>query len=150
MCVGPPRTEPIGLQLVRTAREVSRAFDDALAGVDGSLPVWLILWSLKSGHHETQRGIAQAVGIEGPTLTHHLNRLAGEGLVSRRRLPENRRVQRVELTEAGEAAFFRMLTVVRSFDQELRRGLSKDEQTALEHLMRRLRRNVAGDEEDAL
>src|ERR1035437_4963471 len=44
----PPARPPIGLQLTRTARSVSRAFDDALAEAGGSLPVWLVLISLKS------------------------------------------------------------------------------------------------------
>ena len=107
-----PTTEPIGLQLTRTAKAVSRAFDDALAEVGGSLPTWLVLVSLKSRTHGAQRELAAAVGIEGPTLTHHLNRMEASGLVTRRRDPANRRVHRVELTEAGEATFARLLEAV--------------------------------------
>jgi MarR family transcriptional regulator, transcriptional regulator for hemolysin len=149
LTVRPPRTEPVGLELVRTARTVSRAFDEALAGVGGSLPTWLILLSLKSGQHATQREIARAVGVEGPTLTHHLHRLEREGLVTRTRLPDNRRVQRVELTEAGEAAFFRMLGAVQAFDQRLRRGVSKARLAALQELLGQLRLNVGAHEEGA-
>jgi MarR family transcriptional regulator for hemolysin len=144
-----PGTEPIGLELVRTARLVSRAFDDALAEAGGSLPSWLILLSLKTGRHETQRELAEAVGVEGPTLTHHLNRLESEGLVSRSRLPDNRRVQRVALTESGEAAFFRMLETVRKFDHRLREGLSQQRLAALQELLGQLRVNVSESKEDA-
>ena len=38
-----PDVPPIGLELARTARTVSRAFDAALAAAGGSTPVWLIL-----------------------------------------------------------------------------------------------------------
>src|ERR1700726_4966703 len=100
-----PARTPIGLQLARSAKAVSRAFDDALAEAGGSLPVWLILVSLKGQAHGAQRQLAEAVGIEGPTLTHHLNRMENAGLVTRRRDPANRRVHQVELTDAGEAAF---------------------------------------------
>jgi MarR family transcriptional regulator for hemolysin len=144
-----PGTEPIGLELVRTARLVSRAFDDALAEAGGSLPSWLILLSLKTRRHETQRELAEAVGVEGPTLTHHLNRLESEGLVSRSRLPDNRRVQRVELTESGEAAFFRMLGTVREFDHRLREGVSQQRLAALQELLGQLRFNVSESKEDA-
>lgn len=140
--MGPPTTEPIGLQLARTAKLVSRAFDDALGEAEGSLPMWLILVSLKSQQHGAQRKLAQAVGIEGPTLTHHLNRMENAGLVTRRRDPKNRRVHLVELTEAGEAAFHRLLATVRAFDRRLRTGFTAEELAALGGILERLRANV--------
>ena len=42
-----PARLPIGLHLAQVAKVVSRAFDDALAEAGGSLPVWLVLISLK-------------------------------------------------------------------------------------------------------
>src|SRR6266508_1024195 len=107
--MGPPAIEPIGLQLTRTARLVSRAFDQALESAGCSLPFWLILVSLKSQRHGAQRALAEAVGIEDATLTHHLNRMDKAGLVTRERDPDNRRVHKVELTKAGEALFDRCL-----------------------------------------
>ncbi len=140
--MGPPATEPIGLQLTRTAKAVGRAFDEALVEVGGTLPTWLILLSLKGQQHGAQRDIAAAVGVEGPTLTHHLNRLEDQGLVRRSRDPDNRRVQRVVLTEAGEAAFFRMLGAVQAFSRRLQAGLSERQLAALEQTLSRLRENV--------
>jgi MarR family transcriptional regulator for hemolysin len=140
--MGPPVREPIGQQLVRTSKLVSRAFDDALVAVGGSLPTWLILVSVKSRRHGAQRDLAQAVGVEGPTLTHHLNRLERDGLITRTREPDNRRIQRVELTVAGEAAFFQMLGAVKRFDRLLRTGLHTEQLTALEGLLAKLRHNV--------
>jgi MarR family transcriptional regulator for hemolysin len=141
--MGEPTTEPIGLQLTRTAKAVSRAFDDALAEVGGSLPTWLVLVSLKSRRHGAQRELAAAVGIEGPTLTHHLNRMEASGLVTRRRDPANRRVHRVELTESGEATFARLLEAVAGFDERLRRGFTEPELATLRDLLERLRTNAA-------
>jgi MarR family transcriptional regulator for hemolysin len=136
-------TEPIGLQITRTAKLVARAFDDALAEVGGSLPVWLVLVSLKSQRHGMQRDLADAIGVEGPTLTHHLNRMEAEGLVTRRRDPENRRVHRVELTDAGDAAFHRLLKAVVAFDRRLRAGISGEDAAVLSDLLGRLRLNLA-------
>ena len=140
---GPPAVEPIGVQVTRTAKVLNRAFEDALAEVGGSLPVWLILVSLKAEHHGTQRALADALGIEGPTLTHHLNKMEAGGLVTRRRDPENRRVQVVELTEAGDATFLRLLTTVTAFDARVRDGLSERDAAALARLLGRLRTNAA-------
>jgi MarR family transcriptional regulator for hemolysin len=142
--MGPPVERPIGLQVARTAKVLNRAFDQALAAAGGSLPVWLILVSLKAGRHGMQRELADAVGIEGPTLTHHLNRMESAGLVTRSRDPGNRRVHRVELTEEGEATFSRLAQAVTAFDRGLRSGFDDDEIKALSRGLARLRANVAG------
>ena len=138
-----PSRPPIGLHLARTARSVSRAFDDALAQAGGSVPVWLVLISLKSQQLHNQRELAEAVGIREATLTHHLNAMDEQGLITRRRDPANRRVHQVELTEAGEDAFQRLRGAAAAFDQRLRAGLSGDEVSQLEALLGRLAANVA-------
>jgi MarR family transcriptional regulator, transcriptional regulator for hemolysin len=139
-----PARQPLGLHLTRVSRTVSRAFDDALAEAGGSLPVWLVLISLKSGQVASQRELAEAVGIQGATLTHHLNAMESAGLVTRRRDPENRRLHVVELTSAGDALFIRLRGVATAFDQRLRTGLSAEEASQLETLLTRLRDNVGG------
>jgi MarR family transcriptional regulator for hemolysin len=140
--MGPPAIEPLGQTLNRTAKLVGRGFDQALAEVDGSLPTWAILASLKAARHGKQQDIAEAVGIEGATLTHHLNRLERDGLVSRSRDPDNRRVHRVTLTDAGHRAFFRMLSAVQEFDRQLRAGFTEEDDAALRAALDRLRANV--------
>jgi MarR family transcriptional regulator for hemolysin len=89
-----------------------------------------------------QRDLANAVGIEGPTLTHHLNRMEESGLVVRTRDPENRRVHRVELTAAGDAMFHTLRQAVVGFDRRLRAGLSASELANLSGLLARLQHNV--------
>ena len=137
-----PARTPIGLHLTRTARTVSRAFDDALAQAGGSIPVWLVLISLKSQQLRNQRELAEAVGIREATLTHHLNAMDEQGLITRRRDPANRRVHLVELTDAGEAAFERLRGAAGAFDKKLRAGFSDDEVADLEALLSRLAANV--------
>jgi MarR family transcriptional regulator for hemolysin len=139
---GPPRAEPIGLELQRVAKAANRAFQDALAAEGGSLPTWLILLSLKARRPETQRELAKAVGIEGATLTHHLAGLERDGLVTRERDPENRRVHRVELTKKGDAAFHRLRGAAVKFDARLRAGMSDAELARLRATLQRFERNV--------
>lgn len=137
-----PPSEPIGLKVARVAKTLNRAFEDELAEAGGSLPMWLILLSLKSGRPETQRELARAVGIQGATMTHHLDSLEKAGFVRRSRDPANRRVQRVELTEEGDAAFHRLRKVAMKFDQRLRAGLSEDELSALSSVLDQLQQNA--------
>jgi MarR family transcriptional regulator, transcriptional regulator for hemolysin len=142
--VPPPVGPPLGLHLTRTARVVSRAFDDALAAAGGSLPAWLVLISLKAQRSANQRQIAEAIGIQGATLTHHLNAMEADGLITRRRVPKNRRVHVVDLTQAGEALFQRLRAAAVAFDRQLRAGLSDEQVAAFAGVLDQLRDNVAG------
>ncbi len=141
--MGRPAREPLGLHLTRVSRTVSRAFDDALTDAGGSLPVWLVLISLKSGQLASQRELAAAVGVQGATLSHHLNAMESAGLVTRRRDPRNRRLHVVELTRDGDMLFARLREVAFAFDQRLRAGLTERDVDQLEALLTRLRENVS-------
>ncbi|GAB2835180.1 MarR family winged helix-turn-helix transcriptional regulator [Actinoallomurus bryophytorum] len=141
-----PAGRPIGLTLARTAKVVGRAFEDTLAAAGGSTPIWLILISLKKQPTSNQRELAAAVGIQGATLTHHLNAMEADGLITRRRDPANRRVHQVRLTEQGETLFHRLATAARTHDQRLRTGFGEDELATLERLLGRMRTNVADDD----
>jgi MarR family transcriptional regulator for hemolysin len=138
----PPEVEPIGLHVARIAKTANRAFEEALADAGGSLPVWLILVSLKQRAHGAQRDLAAAIGIEGATLTHHLNKLEAAGLVTRRRDPTNRRVHVVALTSAGEALFQSLRQRAVAFDAGLRDGFTDRELATLHKLLERLGRNA--------
>lgn len=137
-----PLRTPTGLHLGRTARAVSRAFDEALDQAGGSLPVWLILLNLKIGRPGNQRELAAAVGVRDATLTHHLNAMDARGLVTRRRDAANRRIHVVELTEEGEAAFLRLRDAAMDFDRRLNAGLSEEDRDSLDTLLSRLAANV--------
>jgi MarR family transcriptional regulator for hemolysin len=134
---------PIGRLLASTAKEVSRAFGEALAAAGGSEHVWLILLALKTRENANQRALAAAVGIQGATLTHHLNAMEDGGLVTRRRDPQNRRIHVVELTPDGEEAFLRMRAAAVEFDKRLRGDLSDDELQRVAAVLDQLRANVA-------
>jgi len=137
-----PIRQPIGRLLADVAKAVSRAFDDALAEAGGTVPVWLVLISLKSQQTASQRELAEAVGIQGATLTHHLNAMEAAGLVTRRRDPENRRLHVVELTAEGDALFLRLRDAATAFDKRLRAGFSERELGQLTELLAALRGNV--------
>jgi MarR family transcriptional regulator, transcriptional regulator for hemolysin len=141
-----PARPPLGRHLASVSRAVSRAFDEVLAEAGGSLPVWLVLISLKSGTRASQRELAGAVGVQGATLSHHLNAMESAGLVTRRRDPANRRLHLVELTPAGDALFLRLRDAATAFDRRLRAGLTEAEVSQLGTLLTRLRDNAAGPE----
>jgi MarR family transcriptional regulator, transcriptional regulator for hemolysin len=144
-----PTGTPIGLQLAHSAKHVARAFNDALAEVGGSMPMWFILTNLKGEAWRTQHELAQALRIEGPTLTRHLDGLEEDGLVVRRRDPSDRRAVSVELTELGKAKHSELLRAVQGFNRRLLAGLSEDEIEELRTLLARLEQNARSEKATA-
>jgi MarR family transcriptional regulator, transcriptional regulator for hemolysin len=115
-----------------------------MAAAGGSQPTWLVLIALKTLPARNQRELAATVGIQGATLTHHLNAMESDGLVTRRRDPANRRVHLVEMTERGEALFHELREAATAFDRRLRAGLTAEEVAALGSLLGRLAENAGG------
>jgi MarR family transcriptional regulator for hemolysin len=140
--MGRPLDTPIGLQVARTARRLNRAFDADLVSAGGSLPIWLVLLSVKSSAGANQRQLAAAVGVDAATLTHHLNRMEEQGLIVRQRDPSNRRVHQVSLTTDGDRLFVRLATAARDFDGRLRVGLVDSEVSRVRALLSRLEANA--------
>lgn len=133
----------MGLLIARIAKELSRAFEQALAEAGGSQPVWMILMSLKIKPDSTQRQLAETVGIREATITHHLNGMEKAGLITRRRDPANRRVHQLTLTEDGEAAFHRLRAAAMGFDRRLRSDVPDEQIEAMTETLGRLAANVA-------
>jgi MarR family transcriptional regulator for hemolysin len=134
----PPVTPPIGLRLSRISRVVSQAFDGAMSEAGGSAAAWQVLLLVRSEQWGTQAKLAEAMGITQATLTHHLTSLERQGLVRRWRDDANRRIQRVELTEAGSELFDRLRDVAVRHDQRLRSNLTAAETHQLAELLDKL------------
>jgi MarR family transcriptional regulator for hemolysin len=136
---------PIGVLVAATAKVLTREFDAALAAVGGSRSTWLVLQSLEAAGHRTQGQLAEVVGISQPTLSHHLDGLERAGLVRRERTTENRRVQIVTVTEAGQALFLRLRRAAGAFEGRLRAGLGDAEVGELRRLLAQLAENAPPD-----
>jgi len=131
-----------GWTVSHIGKMVSRGFGDALAEADGSLPTWLVFLALHQEHWPTQLELAHAVGIEGPTLTVHLDRMEAAGLVLPSRAPQDRRAVRVEPTDQGEHLFQRLRSAAEAFQDQLHAGFSEQEIRELHRLLRRLENNL--------
>src|SRR5262245_31590247 len=107
--------------------------------------MWLILTHLQGDAWRTQQELAQALHIEGPTLTRHIDGLEEDGLVVRRRDANDRRAVSVELTEAGRAKHAELLRAVQSFNRKLLNGLSTEEIDELRTLLAKLEQNARRD-----
>jgi MarR family transcriptional regulator for hemolysin len=94
-------TSRLGRLLAFAHKSVQGSLDRQLAARGSSFHTWLVLRQVDGHPGLTQRALAETVGIEGPTLTHHLDRLTAEGLVERLPHANDRRAWTVQLTAAG-------------------------------------------------
>jgi MarR family transcriptional regulator for hemolysin len=108
--------------------------------------VWLILSSLGGAPPASQQELARTMGIEGPTLTRHLDQLEADGLVRRTADPADRRAVRLEPTAAGRELHQRLLAVVIAFNRRLTGGVPQPTLEALRTTLAALEENVRRDD----
>jgi MarR family transcriptional regulator for hemolysin len=131
--------ERLGRLLALSAKVVRERFDQQLGEVGSSLNTFLILKHAAMYHGVSQRELAERLSIEGPTLTHHLDRLAADGLACRVRDPRDRRISRVELTSEGKAHLDRVEASMTKADTDLRHLFTARELDTLVALLNRIR-----------
>jgi MarR family transcriptional regulator for hemolysin len=141
-----PAPEAVGRQLALTTKAMREWFEARLAAHGGSLATWIVLSQATEGPFSpSQRELAERVGIGGATLVHHLDRLEAEGLVQRRRDAHDRRVTRIDITEAGRVRHAELSAVADSVDAELRSLMSSREEATFRAVLHRVAAHVAAD-----
>jgi MarR family transcriptional regulator for hemolysin len=139
----PERPEPLGRQLVFTAKAMRAAFEDALGKAGGSLASWVVLSAIAEVHGMTQAALASHAHLEGATITHHVDRLEKAGLVRRVLDPGDRRVRRLELTPAGVELHARMMTAVIQLQTVVMAGMRQDDKEVLGRCLDLIQANLA-------
>jgi len=136
-------SEPLGRQLVFTAKAMRESFEDAMAAAGGSLGTWVVLSAISS---ETgfinQSALAGKVRLEGATITHHIDRLEQLGLVRRQADPNDRRARNLELTPEGKKLHATLMTAAKDFEKGALAGLSVKQCADLGAMLERIRANL--------
>lgn len=135
--------ELLGRRLAMTTKAIQATFDARLTASGGSLATWIVLNHASMGPGTRQRDLAASMGIEAPTLVHHLDRLEAACLVERVRDVTDRRVTTVKVTPAGRRLLDRLRRVSEEFDAEMRSLLSPAEQRTLERALTTIRDHFA-------
>jgi MarR family transcriptional regulator for hemolysin len=133
----------LGKVLAIASKLAREHFDRRLRTVGASFPTYMVLNHADAYPGLSQRGLADRLGIEGPTLVRHIDRLVSEGLVQRVRDPQDRRVSRVELTAEGKEAALRYTAVANESDTEFRSLFTPQELATLYELLYRIQDHYA-------
>lgn len=141
----PPKQVAVPSLLPVLAR-VSRAYKGALQvalerhGVHAGQN--FILERLWEQDGQTPGEIAEAIGVEGPTVVRALQRMAAAGLVVRKKHPSDGRQSAIHLTAAGARLRTQVPRVLRQVEEQALTDLSNAERTQLLELLDRLSENL--------
>ena len=90
----------------------------------------------------SQRELAQAVGVEQPTMAETIARLVRDGMVQRDPNPDDKRSTGISLTRLSRARFPKAREVLIESEREAMAGLSDDEKALLRDLLKRVLKNL--------
>jgi MarR family transcriptional regulator for hemolysin len=140
-----PLRDSLAFLLVRTALRLRLLGNTLLTEADQDITVdqWGILNLLWETDGQTPVELARRADKDKPNVTRLLKILEDKGLVYRLPDPEDRRSQRIHLTEAGAALREPLLDVGTDCLQRACQGLSAQDVAQLKDLLNRVYANVS-------
>ena len=137
-------TEPqpnwqIGVQLVQLGRRWRRVLDEELSGYGLTDATWRPLFHLgRLGDGIRQTELAEALGIQGPSLVRLLDNLERDGLILRREDRGDRRAKSLVMTESGRRAYLKVKAVTEQVADRLLAGADVRDVAAATRLLAHL------------
>jgi DNA-binding MarR family transcriptional regulator len=125
-------------QLARLGRIASRQLNDYLAVTGLKRAHAVILMELCKLGPMSQQALGERLHVDASNLVGFLNALEEDGLLVRRRDPDDRRRHIVEITKAGSERIPVCDQPLDSLEDQLFTGLDGDERDQLRHLLGRV------------
>ena len=111
---------------------------EALGSQNLTLAAYSVLMVLGEVRESTQRGLADAVGVDPRNLVPILDDLEARALVTRQAHPHDRRRHTVKLSATGRKQLNALAELVARAESELLRPLTRQERRQLHSLLARL------------
>jgi MarR family transcriptional regulator, multiple antibiotic resistance protein MarR len=125
-----------------SALDQELAQDPDLAPLEISAAQYTIISVLAKYGVDSAAQLCKDLSYDAGAMTRMIDRLEAKGLVNRRRCPEDRRLVKLELTEAGLAALPKLRACSVRVLNRLLRGFNLAEARQLEGFMVRMLQNV--------
>lgn len=142
--------ESVGYLMTRVKVEMLAALDRALAADPylSSLGVtaaqFVVIVRLVGGESKKSASeLCKELSYDAGAMTRMIDRLESKGLVRRARCTKDRRLIYLELTEAGQAAYPKMIEVSVAVLNRFLRGFNRDEARQLKDFLLRMLENAA-------
>ncbi|AOB31675.1 MarR family transcriptional regulator [Bordetella sp. H567] len=125
-------------------RAYRAAADKALADYGLSqATAWPVIWVGRLGDGVRQGVLADAMGVEGPSLVRVVDQLQAAGLIERREDPLDRRAKTLHLTQAGHALRERVEEMLVSLRRQVFRGVDAADADACIRVFERVKASLA-------
>jgi DNA-binding MarR family transcriptional regulator len=128
----------VGEHLKRAYAAACASFDSEVGKLGLARAEFAVLSIVRGNPGINIKQLASALAIAPPNLGRMLDRLEARRLVARRRSGDDRRVQRIELTEDGVRLRSRSAKAARDADTAATRRLSSEECDLLKDLLRKI------------
>ena len=126
-----------GMLLVKLGRFAEARFKEALKPTELTPKHLGVLFEVRA-NPTSQQLLCQTIDVDASKLVAILNDLEEDGLIVRRRDPQDRRRHIVELTKEAQARLAKAEKVAKSVEEEVFAGLDADERAQLRLLLARM------------
>ncbi|MEU0257373.1 MarR family transcriptional regulator [Streptomyces sp. NPDC006184] len=147
-----PQVEKIVSALSRLNRRMNVAYGRQTAALGISNAEWEVLKALVLSGVPYRMGpgeLAKRLGLTPAAMTHRIDRMVAEGLVTRERDESNRVRVIVELTPGGREKWLEAMRMATVFEEDLLQDLTPLERVVLGEVLTRLLRRVEHAQPDA-
>ena len=147
-----PQVEKIVSALSRLNRRMNVAYGRQTANLGISNAEWEVLKALVLSGPPYRMGpsdLAKRLGLTPAAMTHRIDRMVTEGLVTRERDGNNRVRVIVELTDEGREKWLEAMHMASVFEEDLLQDLTPVERLTLGEVLTRLLRRVEDSQPDA-
>jgi DNA-binding MarR family transcriptional regulator len=135
---GPAPDGGVAFLLSQLGAHAAAAFAERVRRLDLTPPQAGVLRRLGQFPGQSQRALADALGMHAPRLVALIDELEERGLVVRQRDPDDRRNYAISLTDDGQRALGELAGVARSHESAITAALDDDERAQLLALLRRV------------
>ncbi|MGW5049389.1 MarR family winged helix-turn-helix transcriptional regulator [Streptomyces griseoluteus] len=147
-----PQVEAIVSALSRLNRRMNVAYSRQTSELGISSAEWEVLKALVLAGAPYRMGpgeLAKRLGLTPAAMTHRIDRMVTEGLVTRERDETNRVRVIVELTTEGREKWLEAMRLATVFEEDLLQDLTSGERSVLGEVLTRLLRRVEHAQPDA-
>jgi DNA-binding MarR family transcriptional regulator len=130
--------------MARVSRAIKTSMQVALEGHGVHAGQNFILERLWERDGQTPGEIAEAIGVEGPTVVRALQRMAAAGIVVRKKHPSDGRQTAIHLTPAGARLRTHVPRLLRQVEERALAAFSNAERAQLLALLERIDANLDG------
>ena len=128
----------IAFLLAQLGAHAAAAFAERIRPLELTPPQAGVLRRLGQFPGQSQRELADALGMHAPRLVALIAELEDRGLVARDRDPDDRRNYAISLTDEGRRALAELAGIAREHELAIAAALDDDERAQLLALLRRL------------